>query len=156
MESTIRNVEVFVRGVQTPVGSASPDVECGAETDFSGQAVTVVKAVGSCRRVREALHFLYEEESKDGSPAGKVHVVLRGRHVEVHRRGEAEVDFVFEEGLQAEAFYKTPYMTIPMTVRTQEVRVSESDAEVRITLVYELFADKEKTADSVVEMRFCL
>ncbi len=120
------DVRVLLQGTQT-----LPDGMAGD---------TVTEAEGTLRRLGDAWHILFAEAGEEGRGGTKTHIALREHSVEVHKRGDVEVDFLFREGEQTRAEYRTDCGGIPMGILTRKLQVRETGTGLMAELGYELSA----------------
>lgn len=76
--------------------------------------------------------------------------------VQLIRRGEQTTRFVFDSDQETESNYRTPAGIIPLTVTTDDIRVSYYDRPFagRIWVDYSLSANQQKIGDYHIRLRF--
>jgi len=76
--------------------------------------------------------------------------------VQLIRRGEQTTRFVFDSEQETESNYRTPAGIIPLTVTTDDIRVSYYDRPFagRIWVDYSLSANQQKIGDYHIRLRF--
>ncbi|SFC73418.1 Uncharacterized beta-barrel protein YwiB, DUF1934 family [Alkalibacterium subtropicum] len=76
--------------------------------------------------------------------------------VQLIRRGEQTTRFVFDSDRETESNYRTPAGIIPLTVTTDDIRVSYYDRPFagRIWVDYTLSANQQKLGDYHIRLRF--
>lgn len=112
------------------------------------------ESTGLCRRVADAWHILYEEPTEGCEAPVKVHVVVREKCVEIHRRGPVRADFLLEEGKNAETVYETDLLSFPLELKTRRLQICEKKDRITVKAAYELRSGGARVQDHSVEMCF--
>lgn len=105
---------------------------------------------------RNGKHYIeYEEPAQEGEDdmAVKSLVTLRGRRLEVIRRGIQYSKMVFEENTKSESWYMTPAGGVLAGFDVKQMQVSVSDELIEIFVEYALEFNCEPVSDSSVRIR---
>ncbi|MCD7882563.1 MAG: DUF1934 domain-containing protein [Lachnospiraceae bacterium] len=105
---------------------------------------------------RNGKHYIeYEEPAQEGEDdmAVKSLVTLRGRRLEVIRRGVQYSKMVFEENTKSESWYMTPAGGVLAGFDVKQMQVSVSDELIEIFVNYALEFNCEPVSDSNVRIR---
>ncbi|MCC8045782.1 MAG: DUF1934 domain-containing protein [Clostridiales bacterium] len=105
---------------------------------------------------RNGKHYVeYEEPAQEGEDdmAVKSLVTLRGRRLEVIRRGIQDTKMVFEENTKSESWYMTPAGGVLAGFDVRQMQVSVSDELIEISVDYALEFNREPVSECSVRIR---
>lgn len=136
-----RNVLIATRGIQFLAGS-DPDEPIEITT------------VGTYRKIGEKHHFKYGETLGGEEETTKNHVIVTPSSVEVRKRGEVEVEMIFEEGRASETAYATQYGVLNMEIATTMLQVDIAEDAIDVKIEYSLSMNGRYIADCTMEMNF--
>lgn len=100
---------------------------------------------------RNGAHYLlYEEIDERGVPLKK-RMKLRDGRLELSGGNE----MCFEENASHECRYRTPYGELPLTIRTRQIAVCETDGRMEIVLRYTLENAGELISENQMDIVIC-
>lgn len=100
---------------------------------------------------RNGAHYLLYEERDGQGKAQKKRLKLRENVLELSGGNE----MCFEENASHECRYRTPYGELPLTIRTKQIAVCETDGRMEITLRYTLENAGEVISENQMEIVIC-
>ncbi|WP_368645300.1 DUF1934 domain-containing protein [Alkalibacterium putridalgicola] len=105
--------------------------------------------------MNSSYYIRFEEAHELGSVPVTIKINPDGV-VQLIRRGEQTTRFVFDSDQKTESNYRTPAGIIPLTVTTDDIRVSYYDRPFagRIWVDYTLSANHQKIGDYHIRLRF--
>lgn len=105
--------------------------------------------------MNSSYYIRFEEAHELGSVPVTIKIDPDGV-VQLIRRGEQTTRFVFDSDQKTESNYRTPAGIIPLTVTTDDIRVSYYDRPFagRIWVDYTLSANQQKIGDYHIRLRF--
>ncbi|MCD7766172.1 MAG: DUF1934 domain-containing protein [Lachnospiraceae bacterium] len=115
---------------------------------------------------RNGKHYVEYEEPEDGDmtdgtsgTAGasggdiKTRITLRGRRLEVIRKGIVNTKMVFEEGVKNTCWYDTVAGSLLMGIDVKKMQITESEELIEILVDYALEANYEHLTDNSIRIR---
>ncbi len=99
--------------------------------------VTRQSAVGEYYERNDSLFVLYEDETGDGLK-NKNRIKLKGKRLELVRKGSVTTCMIFEPGLKHVTDYSTPYGMTKLCISTESVKALRLGDSVEISAVYDL------------------
>lgn len=105
--------------------------------------------------MNSSYYIRFEEAHELGSVPVTIKINPDGV-VQLIRRGEQTTRFVFDSNQETESNYRTPAGIMPLTVTTDDIRVSYYDRPFagRIWVDYSLSANQQKIGDYHIRLRF--
>ncbi|MDN6294065.1 DUF1934 domain-containing protein [Alkalibacterium gilvum] len=105
--------------------------------------------------MNNSYYIRFEEANEEGTIPVTMKINPDGV-VQLIRRGEQTTRLVFDSTQETEANYRTPAGIIPMTVKTDDIRVSYYDRPFagRIYVDYSLLVNQQKLGDYHIRLRF--
>ncbi|WP_146924902.1 DUF1934 domain-containing protein [Alkalibacterium kapii] len=105
--------------------------------------------------MNSSYYIRFEEAHEEGAIPVTLKINPDGV-VQLIRRAEQTTRLVFDSTQPTESNYRTPAGIIPMTVRTEDIRVSYYDRPFagRIYIDYSLSANRQKLGDYQIRLRF--
>lgn len=110
----------------------------GTQQDDSGGDQTTQTAAAEYYTGNGSLYILYEESAGEGEGITKNMIKLKGRTMELTKKGAVNTHMVFEPGQEHTTLYSTPFGSLPLGIRTETVESVLSEKELRIRAVYSL------------------
>jgi len=102
---------------------------------------------------RNGKHYVeYEEMDEESGEVMKNRITLRGRHLEVLRRGSIYTKMIFEENTKNVSWYNTPAGNLLAGFDVGVMQVSESEDLIEITVDYALELNYEHVSDSRIQI----
>ncbi|MCD7842351.1 MAG: DUF1934 domain-containing protein [Lachnospiraceae bacterium] len=115
---------------------------------------------------RNGKHYVeYEEPEDDDMPDGtsgaaaarggviRTRITLRGRRLEVIRKGIVNTKMVFEEGVKNNCWYDTVAGSMLMGIDVNRMQITESEELIEILVDYALEANYEHLTDNSIRIR---
>lgn len=93
----------------------------------------------------------YDEETEDGQK-NKVLLKFEDDFFEMTKSGEVSSTLHFEEGLETEGLYKTPYGAFLIETDTKKLDIDIKENGICIQITYELAIDGEYAADCNIDI----
>ncbi len=139
-----RDVDVFVTGVHQREGEPTEKVET--------VAAGIYETLDDGSRILE-----YDEQQEAGEGAVKVHnrvtIAPDGRTMEIVRGGSVNSTLRFDESMEYDTEYLTPYGSMQMKVMTRSFDLnSHGDEEVKIVAEYDLEIEGQVVSRSMIVM----
>lgn len=102
---------------------------------------------------RNGAHYLiYEEPVEGSSEVIRNTLKIKKGRVEMMKKGPIQVHLIFEEWKKQMAQYETPFGTIPVGIRSGEVKLTEGEYDIHVELNYVLELNEEYLTDSSVTL----
>ena len=102
---------------------------------------------------RNGAHYLiYEEPVEGSSEVIRNTLKIKKGRVEMMKKGPIQVHLIFEEWKKQMAQYETPFGTIPVGIRSGEVKLTEGEYDIHVELNYVLELNEEYLPDSSVTL----
>lgn len=97
---------------------------------------------------RNGRHVIEYDEVFEGME-GKTHniVSIGDSQAEVHKKGQADVDMIFEKDKTNVTYYSTPFGTIEMMIATTDIHVTEEPDRIGLEIEYALSMNETHVAD---------
>ena len=139
-----KKILVQISGLQFEKGRTGPE---------SSEPVELITE-GVYRKVAGRHHIKYDENISGGTEMTRSHVIIDKSCIEVHKKGEVDVDMVFEMGKTKISSYKTRYGTMDFGISTTGLEMREMSDSLAAFIRYTLSVDDQYAADCTMEMTF--
>ena len=102
----------------------------------------------------EGEEHLLEYEEFDNETDDKTENTIRFSQgkAEVVRKGNMTGNLTFEKGEKNETIYSTPFGDLNMDIITNDIQIDEKDKQIKLKIVYELYAQNEKVSDHTINV----
>ncbi|MDF2538106.1 MAG: hypothetical protein K0S76_1127 [Herbinix sp.] len=126
----------------------------GLQADDEGEAVSIT--VPGIYHFRDNKHYIhYEENAVHGEETTKNLIKITEDRVELTKTGRNSTQMLFHRKEATETVYHTPYGTLLLEIRTSELTITKMQDEIRVKLLYTLWADGSRLSDNQVSIRIC-
>lgn len=104
--------------------------------------------------MRNGVHYIMFEETEAGfTQSTRSMLKVRGKQVELIKKGLVQSNMVFEEGRLHNTEYRTPFGMVPMGVQTEHIRILEEKNALMVQIDYELHANESLMADCDIRIQ---
>lgn len=111
----------------------------GTQWDEAGEEqMTQTTAAAEYYTGSGSFYILYEEIAAEGEGITKNMIKLKGRTLELTKRGAVNARMVFEPGQEHMTLYSTPFGSLPLGIYTDTVESVLSEKAIRICAAYSL------------------
>ena len=94
----------------------------------------------------------YEELLEGVTGITKCRMKCKEKYFELTRKGEVSVQLLFEEGKKTLNTYQMPYGTLVVGLDTREIRIEESEDEIKIQIHYAMEIDYQQVSDNEISI----
>ncbi|HIR75598.1 MAG TPA: DUF1934 domain-containing protein [Candidatus Choladousia intestinipullorum] len=103
---------------------------------------------------RNGKHFiLYEEQTEDSGEIIKNRISMKKDFLEVHKKGPMNAKMVFERDKKNKSWYNTPFGNLLAGITVTDMKMSEAEDQIDLSVGYELEVNYERIADCHIEIR---
>lgn len=104
--------------------------------------------------LRNGKHYiLYSEITEEQAKPTKVKVKIEPNLVEITRKGLFDTKMLFEKGKKHLTCYTTPFGSLMLSIITNQIEISQDEAQLSLKIDYLLESDYEPVADCKIELR---
>lgn len=127
------------------------------QTADGEEAVTRTEYPGQFYEKNDSIYILYEEPPEDRGAAAKCCIKLKGRVLELTKKGAVCTRMVFEPGRELPADYSTPFGCIKLGVAAKKVEAFPGRESFRIRAEYDLTSQGRPFAGCsiTIEAKYC-
>lgn len=103
--------------------------------------------------VKDGMYYIFYEELLEGvTGITKCQMKCKEKYFELTRKGEVSVQLLFEEGKKTLNTYQMPYGTLVVGLDTREIRIEESEDEIKIQIHYAMEIDYQQVSDNEISI----
>lgn len=108
---------------------------CGSSEE-SDKIVT--QTVGTMYHMDGKIHILYYERFEGDLEQTKNHLVFDGNQIRLTKNGPVMTIMIFDKNMNHNTQYHTPHGSLPITVHTDSIQVTELENGMNVLIDYEL------------------
>lgn len=118
------------------------------------QPVTV--SVPGIYHNRNGKHYIQYEEVPEGEDhTYKNTIKISDNRVDLIKKGFQETQMNFDRKDVTDTIYQTPYGGLHLQIHTTELVVEESEKEIKVLLLYQLYSNGGHLSDNKITIRIC-
>ncbi len=126
----------------------------GKQSYPQGENVETMTEVAGEYYLRNGVHYVMFEETEAGfTQSTRSMLKVRGKQVELMKKGLIQSNMLFEEGKLHTTEYRTPFGVVPMGVQTKHIRILEEKNALMVQIDYELHANESLMADCAIRIQ---
>lgn len=118
------------------------------------ETVTETRTIADYCERNGSHYIIYEEEAESGGSLSKNTLKLKGKLLELTKRGAVTSRMVFEAGKNVMVDYATPFGCLKMELATRSLESSFQDGKTKIRVDYTLYAEGRVLSHCMLDIKF--
>ena len=132
-----KDVLLSIKGLYAEDNENKDSIECLAPAEFYE---------------KNGVYYIFFEEFLDSNGVTKSRIKYQDNCFELTRKGNAASYLLFEDGKKTLNTYQTPYGTLVVGLDTKEIKLTESEEEMKFHIEYGMDVNYQQVSENAIDI----